>query len=44
MAIYATKIYYAIMSDVFKIKYAQVLNVDVYENFVADDKVKDFLL
>ena len=43
MAIYATKIYSTIMSDIFKIKYAQVLNVDTYENFDADKKVESFL-
>lgn len=33
MSIYATEIFSAIMSDVFKIKYAQVFSVDSSENF-----------
>lgn len=43
MAIYATKIYEAIMSDLYKIKYAQVLDVDTIENFDIKEKVKDFM-
>ena len=45
MAIYATKIFDAIMSDLFKIKYAQVLNVDTNKNFesVKMKKVENFM-
>ena len=43
MSIYATKIYEAIMTDLYKIKYAQVLNVDAFENFKVEEKVKDFM-
>ena len=45
MAIYATKIYAGIMSDIFKIKYAQVLNVDTVDNFSIEKEKKalDFL-
>ena len=43
MYIYATEIYYAIMSDIFKIKYAQVLNVDTTEDFNSEDKVVQFM-
>ena len=45
MAIYATKIYAGIMSDIFKIKYAQVLNVDTVDNFNIEKEKKalDFL-
>lgn len=40
MSIYATKIYAWIMSDLFKIKYAQILHVDKSENFEAEKKNK----
>ncbi len=45
MAIYATEIYSAIMTDIFKIKYAQVLHVDTVEDFAekSKDKVTDFM-
>ena len=43
MSIYATEIFSTIMSDVFKIKYAQVLNIDDSENFKPDDKVVQFM-
>jgi hypothetical protein len=43
MSIYATKIYEAIMTDLFKIKYAQVLDVNTVENFEITEKVKDFM-
>ena len=45
MSIYATKIYTAIMSDLYKIKYAQVLNVDTSKNFSLDrkSKIEDFM-
>lgn len=38
MSIYATEIYSAIMSDIFKIKYAQVFSVDSAEKFSNTDK------
>lgn len=40
MSIYATKIYASIMSDLFKIMYAQVLNIDDSENFESIQKTK----
>ena len=45
MAIYATKIFEAIMTDLFKIKYAQVLDVDTNKNFesVKMKKVESFM-
>ena len=45
MAVYATKIYSAIMTDIFKIKYAQVLDVDTTKNFDSEwkHKVEDFM-
>lgn len=43
MAIYATEIYSAIMSDIFKIKYAQVLNVDTVEDFDVKNNVMSFM-
>ena len=45
MAIYATKIYAAIMTDLFKIKYAQVLDVDTVKNFEGEwrQKVVDYM-
>lgn len=45
MAVYATKIYSAIMTDLFKIKYAQVLDVDTTKNFDSEwkQKVVDFM-
>lgn len=38
MSIYATEIFSAIMSDVFKIKYAQIFHVDSVESFQKDKK------
>lgn len=44
LSIYATEIFSAIMSEVFKIKYAQVINVDNAENFADKEKrIIDFL-
>ena len=45
MAIYATKIFEGIMRDLFKIKYAQVLDVNTSENFESEKnkKVEDFM-
>lgn len=45
MAIYATKIYNGIMTDLFKIKYAQVLDVNTTKNFEPDyyKKVLNFM-
>ena len=45
MAIYATKIYAGIMSDLFKIKYAQVLHINTTKNFESekDKKIMDFM-
>jgi len=45
MSIYATEIFSAIMSDMFKIKYAQVLHIDNTENFEAEyrSKVEAFM-
>ena len=44
MSIYATEIFTAIMSDIFKIKYAQVLQVNTVKNYDArtPDRVQDF--
>ena len=45
MSIYAAEIFSAIMSDVFKIKYAQIFHVDSVETFQKDKKKRmvDFL-
>ena len=45
MAIYATKIYAGIMSDLLKIKYAQVLDVNTTKNFDSEwrQKVVEFM-
>lgn len=44
MSLYATEIFSAIMSDVFKIKYAQVMHVDSVENFAnMEDRITSFL-
>ena len=43
LSVYATEIYSAIMSDIFKIKYAQVLHVDDAKNFDSQEKVKAFM-
>jgi len=43
MSVYATEIYSAIMSDLFKIKYAQVLHVDKSEDFDSKKKVEEFM-
>lgn len=44
MSIYATEIFTALMSDIFKIKYAQVLQVNTVKEFdaKAQEKVEDF--
>ena len=43
LSIYVTKIFGWIMSDLFKIKYAQVLHVNTAENFDSKEKVEDFM-
>ena len=44
MSLYATEIFTAIMSDLFKIKYAQSLHVDSVENFTQkEERISDFL-
>jgi hypothetical protein len=43
MSIYASEIYSAIMSDIFKIKYAQVLHVNTAEDFNPEEKVLEFM-
>ena len=43
LSIYATKIFDWIMSDLFKVKYAQVLNVDSVEKFNVKNSVKSFM-
>lgn len=43
MSIYASEIYSAIMSDLFKIKYAQVLHVNTIEDFNPEDKALEFM-
>lgn len=43
LSIYVTKIFEWIMSDLFKIKYAQVLHVDTVDNFDAKEKVGNFM-
>ena len=43
LSIYVTKIFEWIMSDLFKIKYAQVLHVDTTENFDSKKKVEEFM-
>lgn len=43
IGIYVTKIFEWLMSDLFKIKYAQVLHVDSSENFDAKKKVEEFM-
>ena len=45
MSIYATEIFSAIMTDIFKIKYAQVMHVDSAEDFASKskDKVVEFM-
>ena len=43
ISIYATKIFEGIMSDIFKIKYAQVLGVDDSEDFKPEKKVEEFM-
>ncbi|MBQ5945082.1 hypothetical protein IJL65_01430 [bacterium] len=44
MSIYSTEIFTALMSDIFKIKYAQVLQVNTVKEFDAkkEEKVEDF--
>ena len=43
MSIYATEIFSAIMSDIFKIKYAQALSVDSSENFAnVEERMMSF--
>lgn len=43
LSIYMAKIFEWIMSDLFKIKYAQVLHIDVSDNFDKREKVLSFL-
>ena len=43
MSIYATEIFSAIMSDIFKIKYAQVFDLNDSKNVKFDDKAVDFM-
>ncbi len=43
MSIYASKIYSGIMSDLFKIMYAQVLDVDDVDTFEATNSLKSFM-
>lgn len=43
VGIYATKIFAWIMSDLFKIEYAQVLAVDSAEDFESNKKVQEFM-
>jgi hypothetical protein len=43
MSIYASEIYSAIMSDLFKIEYAQVLHVNKMEDFKPEDKALEFM-
>lgn len=43
MSIYATEIYSNIMSDIFKIKYAQVLNLNDSKNVKYDENVESFM-
>jgi hypothetical protein len=43
MSVYATVIFSTIMSDIFKIKYAQVMDVDGSENFDSNKKVEEFM-
>ena len=45
MSIYVTKIFAAIMSDLYKIKYAQVLHVDTTQDFSSswEHKIEDFM-
>lgn len=44
MSIYATEIFNALMSDIFKIKYAQVLQVNTVKNFDVQtpERIQDF--
>ena len=43
LSVYVTKIFEWIMSDLFKIKYAQVLHVSTIENFDPKKKVEEFM-
>ena len=43
MSIYATEIFSTIMSDLFKIKYSQVLHVNTSENFSKENIVLSFM-
>lgn len=43
IGMYTTKIFAWIMSDLFKIEYAQVLAVDDAENFEANKKIQEFM-
>ena len=43
LSVYATEIFSAVMSEIFKIKYAQVLHVDDSENFDSQEKVEAFM-
>ena len=42
MSVYATKIFTSIMSDIFRIKYAQVLQVNTIEDYDEQEKVEAF--
>lgn len=43
MSTYATEIFSAIMSDLFKIKYSQVLHIDTSENFSKERTISNFM-
>jgi hypothetical protein len=43
LSIYATKIFDGIMSDLFKIKFAQVLHLDTTEKFDVKRNIEDFM-
>ena len=43
LSIYATKIFDGIMSDLFKIKFAQVLHLDTTEKFDVKGNIEDFM-
>ncbi len=43
LGIYVTKIFEWIMSDLFKIKYAEVLHVDTNEKYNSNEKVENFM-
>ena len=43
IAVYAAKIYAGVMSDIFKVKYAQALHVDGVRNYEKRKKVEEFM-